>query len=60
MVRWYDSIVYLKERGVTNLIEIGAGKVLTGLAKRIDKEMNTFSIQTAKDIDEYLKLKQPV
>ena len=36
MVRWRESMLYLKEIGVMNLIEIGAGKVLTGMNKRID------------------------
>jgi [acyl-carrier-protein] S-malonyltransferase len=34
-VRWRESVAWMAERGVTELVEIGAGKVLTGLAKRI-------------------------
>lgn len=38
MVRWRESMLYLKQLGVLNLVEIGAGKVLTGMNKRIDSE----------------------
>ncbi len=37
-VRWRESMAWLGENGVTRLVEIGAGKVLTGLAKRIGAE----------------------
>jgi [acyl-carrier-protein] S-malonyltransferase len=54
MVRWRESIAYLKECGVENIVEIGAGKVLTGLTKRIDKELVGTSIQTPADIEAFL------
>jgi [acyl-carrier-protein] S-malonyltransferase len=56
MVKWYDSIIYLKQQGVTSFIEIGAGKVLTGLIKRIDKDLEAFSVQGPDDIDKLLKI----
>ncbi len=36
MVRWRESMLYLKEQGVDTVYEVGAGRVLTGLAKRFD------------------------
>lgn len=38
-VRWTESVQYLSSQGVTQLYEVGPGKVLTGLAKRIDKSL---------------------
>jgi len=54
-VRWRESVLFLKNNGVDTLVEIGAGKVLTGLARRIDRELNSISIQTPEDIEEFLK-----
>ena len=53
MVRWRESVLLMKEAGVTTLIEVGAGKVLTGLAKRIDGEMTAISLQNPQDIDAF-------
>jgi len=50
MVRWRESILALKELGVTNITEIGAGKVLTGMNKRIDGSFNLSNIQSINDI----------
>lgn len=54
-VRWRESISYMKAQGVTKIVEIGAGKVLTGLTKRIDPELEGVSIQTPQDIEDFLK-----
>lgn len=54
MVRWRESVIYMKERGVTELIELGAGKVLSGLAKRIDKDVAGSSVGTAAEVDALL------
>ncbi len=51
LVRWRESVLAMKERGVTELVEIGAGKVLTGFAKRIDRELTASAIGTPADID---------
>ena len=53
-VRWRESVLYMKEQGVTELVELGNGKVLTGLAKRIDKDMVARSVGTPEDIDGFL------
>jgi [acyl-carrier-protein] S-malonyltransferase len=51
LVRWRECVLAMKERGVTELVEIGAGKVLTGLAKRIDRTLAASALGTPGDID---------
>lgn len=55
MVRWRESVLYMKSQGVTNLAELGAGKVLAGLTKRIDADLSGRAVGTPKDIEEFLK-----
>jgi [acyl-carrier-protein] S-malonyltransferase len=43
-VRWTETIEFLATQGVTEVIELGAGKVLSGLIKRINKELLTTSV----------------
>lgn len=54
-VRWRETMAYLQEQDVTDLAELGAGKVLSGIAKRSHKEMNAFSVGSAEDIEELAK-----
>ncbi|MBW7852250.1 MAG: ACP S-malonyltransferase [Rhodospirillales bacterium] len=54
-VRWRESVLYMKEQGVGTLVEAGAGKVLGGLARRIDREVEGVSLQTPADIEAFLK-----
>ena len=54
-VRWRESVDYMIYNGVNHFIEIGPGKVLTGLIKRIDKNVKTNTINTESDIKD-LKL----
>ena len=49
-VRWRESLIYMNKQGVNNFIEIGPGKVLTGMVKRTIKEANCFSINSIADI----------
>jgi [acyl-carrier-protein] S-malonyltransferase len=56
MVRWRESVSYMKEQGVDTLIEAGAGKVLSGLARRIDRELTGVSLQQPDDFDAVMKL----
>ena len=49
-VRWRESIEFMIENGVKELIEIGPGKVLSGLTKRINDKVLTKSINTVEDI----------
>ena len=50
MVRWRESILALKELGVSNITEIGAGKILNGMNKRIADGFNLINIQSVNDI----------
>ena len=50
-VRWRESVIKMINKGVNQFIEIGPGKVLTGLIKRIDKNVKTISINDISDID---------
>ena len=49
-VRWRESVVYMIKNGVNHFIEIGPGKVLSGLIKRIDKNVKTNTINNENDI----------
>ena len=49
-VRWRESVDHMISNGVNHFIEIGPGKVLTGLIKRIDKNVKTNTINTEGDI----------
>ncbi len=51
MVRWRESVLFMKGQGVDTLIEIGVGKVLSGLTRRIDREMTSLSVGVPADID---------
>ena len=55
MVRWRESVHVMRDAGVDLLIEVGAGKVLSGLAKRIDEKLTGVSIGAPKDIEDFLK-----
>ena len=49
-VRWRESIINMSNEKVTNFIEIGPGKVLTGMVKRTIKDINCFSINSIDDM----------
>ena len=49
-VRWRESLLYMVENGTKEFIEIGPGKVLSGLAKRISRNIKVKSINTIEDI----------
>ncbi|MEY9719917.1 [acyl-carrier-protein] S-malonyltransferase [Sinorhizobium fredii] len=50
-VRWRETVQWFAANDVTTLYEIGSGKVLTGLARRIDKTVNGIAVNTPADID---------
>lgn len=50
-VRWRETVEWFGANGVTTLYEVGAGKVLTGLARRIDKNISGVAVNGPADID---------
>ena len=54
MVRWRESILTLKSLGVKTMVEVGVGKVLSGLNRRIDKDIISIQIGTPEGIEEFL------
>jgi len=54
MVRWRESMLFLKQDGIEEVVEIGAGRVLTGLAKRIDPEFSARSVGAPAEVESLL------
>ncbi len=50
-VKWVDTVNRLKENGVDTIYEIGPGKVLAGLIKKIDKELTVININSLEDVE---------
>ncbi len=50
-VRWRETVEWFAANGVTTLYEIGSGKVLSGLAKRIAKDVSTANVSTPADVE---------
>jgi len=55
VVRWRESVLMLSEIGVIQVVECGAGKVLTGLAKRIDPSLGASNIETPDDLEYFIQ-----
>lgn len=55
LVRWRESVQTMKEKGVEQLVEVGAGKVLSGLTRRIDRELTALALNEPADVEEFLK-----
>lgn len=55
LVRWRESMLWLKEEGVGQVVELGSGKVLAGLIKRIDKEIEPLSIGQPAELETWAK-----
>ncbi|MDX1482998.1 MAG: ACP S-malonyltransferase [Alphaproteobacteria bacterium] len=54
VVRWRESVLWMRDHGVGRLVELGAGKVLSGLARRIDKDLEALSLSGPDDIEAFL------
>lgn len=54
MVRWREGCLYMAGEGVSTLVEIGAGKVLTGMARRIHEDLSGVAINGPDDIEAFL------
>ncbi|MFG1347051.1 ACP S-malonyltransferase [Xanthobacter autotrophicus DSM 431] len=53
-VRWRESIIYMAGAGVSRVVEVGAGKVLCGLVKRIDKSIAASAVGTPEDVAAFI------
>jgi [acyl-carrier-protein] S-malonyltransferase len=56
MVRWRESVAYMAAQGVETVIELGAGKVLTGLNKRIERALAAQGAETPQEVEAVLAL----
>lgn len=54
MVRWRESVLYMKDKGVETLHEIGSGKVLATMTRRIDRDVQATAVNTPADIETLL------
>lgn len=54
-VRWRETMDYLNANGISDFVELGAGKVLSGMAKRSMKDVNSFSVYNPQDIEALAK-----
>jgi len=52
-VRWRESVAAFRDKGVTIAVEAGGGRVLTGMVRRIDPELQTVSLDSPKDIEAF-------
>lgn len=50
-VRWRESVLWMKKNGVSEIVELGSGKVLCGLARRIDRDIACESAETPEQIE---------
>lgn len=53
MVRWRECVQWMAGEGVEQMVELGSGKVLTQMVKRIDKSLASTAIQTPEDIEAF-------
>ncbi|HEY0105448.1 MAG TPA: malonyl CoA-acyl carrier protein transacylase, partial [Rhizomicrobium sp.] len=54
-VRWRESVLAFRGYGVTMTVECGGNKVLTGMVKRIDKELATVTLDAPADVEAFVK-----
>ncbi|MES2608182.1 MAG: ACP S-malonyltransferase [Pseudomonadota bacterium] len=55
-VRWCESVTHMKQLGTTTFVELGSGKVLAGLIKRIKPDVAAISVQNAADVGAFLEM----
>ncbi len=55
-VRWTESVTYMIEQGCETFVEVGSGKVLSGLIRRINRDAVSLNVGEPGDIDAYAKL----
>lgn len=54
-VRWRESILFIAAQGTEQTVEIGAGNILSGLTRRIERDVNTVAFLSPSDIESFLK-----
>ena len=54
-MRWRECVLAMKEHGISTLVELGTGKVLCGLVRRIDREIEAVSVESPADAEAFLK-----
>ena len=54
MVRWRECVLTMRREGVDTVVEVGGGKVLSGLNRRIDADLGVLSVGTPETIEEFL------
>lgn len=54
-VRWRESIEWMSQNGVTKLMEVGSGKVLSGLARRINRDLSSVNVGSMDDLEKALE-----
>ncbi len=52
-VRWRETVMFMAEQGIERQIEVGSGKVLSGLVRRISKEIQAVPLNTVEDIEKF-------
>ncbi|MEP9366296.1 ACP S-malonyltransferase [Xanthobacter sp. VNH20] len=57
-VRWRESVLFMAGAGVTRTVEVGAGKVLSGLSRRIAKEIAVSAVGTPEDVTAFIAARQ--
>jgi [acyl-carrier-protein] S-malonyltransferase len=55
LVRWRESVLAMRAAGVDTIVELGAGKVLSGLVKRIDRDIAASSAGTPEELEALAK-----
>ena len=53
-VRWRETMNFVKNKNVKKIVELGSGKVLTGIAKRMSSDVDCFQLETKEDLEENL------
>ena len=55
MVRWRETIIYMRNQSVDNFVEVGVGRVLTTILKRIDRDVAGSTVGTPEEIEKFVK-----
>lgn len=55
MVRWRESVLWMKEQGISEMVELGSGKVLCGLVRRIDRDISCSNAGKPEEVEAIIK-----